>query len=330
MYIPTEEELIKIKNFQTEYQVFGDDKHVCGLNCDSYDIINNLWICKNTGNVHHCTTETCNFKMYCKENVICSFSQKVYNTLFFFDPRVIGADANTSVQFQNYYPGYDMIRTAKKNNEELYDTSLWTEDVRKMRQSMEIVRVLFFSEARRDHHNGNKVVIDVEMNRFYRDYVARRVNNDHKYIHLYDLYVYKLNLIRNYKLKSIIKMDEHIIEYYSNIILHMWKILLFTKHENSYNSDIKISFSAFAISVIYLLKVGIPCGAQNLYEKEDFIIKHAPSEHDLNIYNFETQNITQGQNLLLRIINFLKSAGYTYNFIENLKYKKLGEYSKSA
>jgi hypothetical protein len=315
MYQPTRDEWEAINNIREAKQIYGDPDHICQKDaCNLYDIMNNIWICTSTGNIHHCTLDTCDQKQIRRDQVFCSMTGVEHKALHQYEDsdlqRVLGLRKS----------GAMMGSHPRKDNSSMV-VSNWSEDGKKMQFAMQTINFIMFSDIRKNFYRDKIDVAKKDMIRFYKEYRARVYTPHVRYQgNACDIYIHRVNLISKHRIKSILQPSKDIVNLYAMRILHMWKILLYAQQKNKNIKDSTISFNVFCLAIFYMFRNGINYGKKFIYPPDDFVSEFAPSVQDLKVYNLQNQSITRGQNVMNNILQALHHHNDSIETIQKLKY----------
>jgi len=264
--------------------------------------IYSIYICNNTGKIHHCHQNCDGDRMNNSDNCkVCCISGIQY--------------AAESVRSWKITSRCVPTVSANKQDPYMYSRDL---DGRvklsgvhnlKMTQCImmanEFIHRLLFSNdrMRNEKHKKNENIKDAEkiINKYKR--YCERNQQPKIFTHMLTMYITRINKKPMYT-QLLIKSKEEkesLIEIYTKDLIGYWKMILF-KTPLGREAASLFSFKSFVPACLYIMKSGIVLHGVSVIEKSRYLESALPEANTLDTYNISKPSFTQTKNNILKAI----------------------------
>lgn len=261
--------------------------------------LSSIFVCQNTGKVHHCHANCCGEKILCESIETCCITGMQFSS-----EQVRTYGIANRVQTSMSADKSDPLKYSRETNGTLSKTSgvhnMKIEQCKLIANN--ILHSFLFSITREtsELHKLTELRRDAEklINKYKRH--SEKNKRPKNYIQMITIYLNQMKK-RPSKLKMLEKCQreqDQLIGDYTKELIGTWKMLLY-KTEQGKTSPSQFNFKIFVPACLYIMKNGIKHNGQTIIRRSQFLSTCLPETNTLDQYNISKTPFTASKNNIM-------------------------------
>lgn len=261
--------------------------------------VESLYICTDTGSIHHCHAVCEGEKILSNSMYVCSISGEQFDGESVMSWH-LSARCHSTEQFKKGDP----LKYSRDSSGKVVSATYNISRTEYMNIGREVIHLLLFSDKRwqleTEKSNETRRITDKQVQKYIR--LCNKKNKVKLYTVMLNQYFATLNR-RNMNSSQIIRKtkeeEEHIIEKLAAEVYSYWEMII---KYNSRAPSTHFNFKSFVSAILYLMKNGVLMKGKYVIKKNVFLDQALPESNKLDYYGISKPSFTSTKNTIQKII----------------------------